>query len=104
MECPRCNTNAGPRGETERLRELGVSLDAGREPYGFLRSLPRGRRAIIERALDRLGANPFTEPAFIAFDADGEDVFHLLISGYVIAYHVDHAVRRILVYEIYRVR
>jgi mRNA-degrading endonuclease RelE of RelBE toxin-antitoxin system len=74
------------------------------EPYGFLRRLPRGRRLIIERALDRLGLNPFTEPSFIAFDADGEEVFHLFVSGHVIVYHVDHAVRRILVYEIYRVR
>ena len=74
------------------------------EPYGFLRCLPRGRRIVIERSLDRLGINPFIEPSFIGFDADGEEVFHLFVSGYVIVYHVDHAVRRILVYEIYRVR
>lgn len=74
------------------------------EAYGILRYLTRGRRAAIERALDRLGANPFTEPSFIAFDADGEEIFHFFVSGHVIVYHVDHAVRRILVYEIYRVR
>jgi mRNA-degrading endonuclease RelE of RelBE toxin-antitoxin system len=74
------------------------------EPYGFLWRLPRGRRTVIERVLDRLALNPFVEPSFIGFDADGEAVFHLFVSGFVIVYHVDHAVRRVLVYEIYRVR
>lgn len=73
------------------------------EPYRTLRGLPRRVRLIIERALDRLGQNPFTEPAFIGFDAEGGEVFHLFVAGYVVAYHVDHAVRRILVYEIIRV-
>ena len=77
-------------------------LDA--EPYGFLRRLPRGRRVVIERALDRLGHNPFTEPSFIGFDSEGDEVFHLFISSHVIVYHVDHAVRRVFVFEIYRVR
>jgi mRNA-degrading endonuclease RelE of RelBE toxin-antitoxin system len=74
------------------------------EAYGFLKRLPKGRRLLIERALDRLGERPFTEPAFIAFDAEGGEVFHLFIAGHVIAYHVDHAVRKILIYEIYRMR
>ena len=77
-------------------------LDA--EPYGVLRCLPRGRRLVLERASDRLGNNPFIEPSFIGFDAEGEEVFHLFISSHVIVYHVVHAVRRVFVFEIYRVR
>lgn len=58
----------------------------------------------MERALDRLAERPFTEPSFIAFDSDGADVFHLFVSDCVIVYHVDHAIRRLLIYEIYLVR
>lgn len=76
-------------------------LDA--EVYAFLKRVPRARRSGLERALDRLAEHPFTEPSFIAFDAEGGSVFHVFVSDYVIAYHVDHAVRKILIFEIYRV-
>ncbi len=76
-------------------------LDA--EAYSFLRRLPRSRRSLLERAIDRLADRPFTEPSFIGVDAEGVPVFHLFVSCYVIVYHVDHAVRKVLIYEIYRV-
>jgi hypothetical protein len=41
------------------------------DAYQVMRRLPRGRRGILERSLDRLATNPFSEPAFIGFDADG---------------------------------
>ena len=75
-------------------------LDA--EVYAFLKQLPRGRRGMLERSLDRLASVPFAEPDFISVDAGGEAVFHRFVRDWVIVYHVDHAVRRIFVFEIYR--
>lgn len=57
-------------------------LDA--EAYAVLRGMTRGRRALLERCLDRLAAAPFTEPDFIAFDADGSDVFHVFVRDHVV--------------------
>lgn len=73
------------------------------EAYHLLTRLSRSRRSTIERALDRLASNPFSDPAFIGFDADGEEIFHVFVSDFIIAYHVDHATKRVLIYEIVRV-
>ncbi len=70
------------------------------EPYAFLRSLKPTKRRPLERAIAQLAARPFTEPHFIGFDSDGEPIFHLFVGHHTLIYHVDHAVRRVLILEI----
>ncbi len=70
------------------------------EPYAFLRSLKPARRRPLERAITHLAARPFTEPHFIGSDAEGEPIFHFFVGRHTLIYHVDHAVRRILILQI----
>jgi mRNA-degrading endonuclease RelE of RelBE toxin-antitoxin system len=70
------------------------------EPYAHLRSLKPAQRRRLEREIARLAKRPFTEPSYIDFDADGRELFHLFIDRHTLIYHVDHAVRRILILQI----
>lgn len=70
------------------------------EPYGYLRGLRPAQRRRIERSLDLLAAQPFAEPSYIDFDSEGEELFHLFAGRHAIIYHVDHAVRRVLILQI----
>ena len=71
------------------------------EAHAFLRGLrPRERRR-LEREFDLLRDHPFSEPHFIELGAEGEALFHRVVSAYVIVYHVDHAVRRVFVQDIF---
>lgn len=70
------------------------------EPYAYLRSIKPASRRRLEREIGRLATRPFTEPSYIDFDADGEELFHLFVGRHTIIYHVDHAVRRVLIQQI----
>lgn len=79
---------------------LGYRWLIDEEAYAFLRSLSQRRRRQLERSIELLAAHPFTEPSYIDFDADDEELFHLFVGEYTIVYHVDHAIRRVLVQQI----
>lgn len=70
------------------------------EPYAYLRSLRPTHRRRLEGVLDSLATHPFTEPSFIEFDSDGEELFHCFAGSDTVIYHVDHAVRRVLILQI----
>jgi hypothetical protein len=70
------------------------------ESYGYLRAVRPAQRRRLETALDHLAAHPFAEPSYIDFDADGEELFHRFTDTHTLIYHVDHAVRRVLILEI----
>lgn len=70
------------------------------EAHTFLGNLNRRDRRKLEAAFDALRTHPFAEPSFVGFDSNGEEQFHLFIDGYAIAYHVDHAVRRVFIQQI----
>lgn len=70
------------------------------ESYRYLCRLSPGQRRRAESALDLLAAHPFTEPSYIDFDSEGEELFHRFVGRHTIVYHVDHAVRRIWVLQI----
>lgn len=67
------------------------------EAHAVLATLHRRDRRKLETAFDSLRAHPFAEPSFVGLDSNGEEQFHLFIDGYSIAYHVDHAVRRVFI-------
>ena len=57
-------------------------------------------KSFFKRALDLLAAHPFTEPSYIDFDSEGEELFHRFVGRHTIVYHVDHAVRRVLILQV----
>lgn len=71
------------------------------EAYGFLRAMKTRKRRRLERFIELLAMQPFTEPDYVDLDSDGAELFHLFVGEYTLVYHVDHAVHRVLVYEIY---
>lgn len=70
------------------------------ESYDYLRGLRPAQRRRLERALDLLAAHPFSEPSYIDFDSEGEELFHRFVDRHTIIYHLDHAVRRVMVLQI----
>ena len=79
---------------------LGYRWTLDEEAYAYLRALKPASRRQLEQTIARIAARPFTEPAYIDFDSDGEELFHLFVGRHTLIYHVDHAVRRILILEI----
>lgn len=82
------------------LSDPGYQWLLKEEAYVYLRALRRTQRRHLETVLDHLAAHPFTEPAYIDFDADGEELFHHFTGSHTVIYHVDHAVRRVLIQAI----
>lgn len=59
----------------------------------------RRQRKVLDRAHE-LARYPFVESDYRLKDADGRDIEHLLLDGFVFSYWVDHAARVILITEI----
>jgi hypothetical protein len=66
----------------------------------FILSLPkRQQRTVMSRAY-QLARYPFVESDYRLTDADGREMDHLLVDGFVFTYWVDHAKRLVMISEI----
>lgn len=66
--------------------------------------LPKRRQRKLVSLCNQLAKNPFIKADYTIRDADGRDVDHIKVEGFVIAYWVDHAVRKVMVVDIDDIR
>ncbi len=78
----------------------GYSWQIEGDAYRTLVTLSKRRRRLLERAIDGLAARPFQSPIYTDRSAEGMEFSVIESSGHLITYHVDHAIRRVLVAEI----
>ena len=66
----------------------------------FFISLSRRRqRKLLDRSHE-LAADPSFEPDFRGVDADGREVAHVMVDGFIFTYWVDHAVKRVMITDL----
>ena len=65
-----------------------------------LLGLKRSRLEPLLYDLRMLADDPFVCPDYTVRDVAGHDVEHLLISGFVVAFHLDHAVSELRILDI----
>ncbi|MBC7367939.1 MAG: hypothetical protein H7343_14195 [Undibacterium sp.] len=66
----------------------------------FFISLTRRRqRKLLDRAHE-WAADPFLAPDFRDVDADGRELAHVRVDGFIFIYWVDHAVKRVMVTDV----
>lgn len=66
----------------------------------YFSTLERRRRTkLIDRARE-LAADPSLTPDYGTIDADGRDICHLMVGGFVFTYWVDHAAKLVMIVEI----
>jgi len=70
----------------------------------FILSLPKRKGRKLLDTCNQLARNPFVESDYAIKDADGRDIEHISIAGFLIAYWVDHAVCKVLIVEVDAVR
>ena len=70
------------------------------EAYAFLRTLSVREQRRLEVVFNAMRDHPFSEPSFVEFDSDGQEVFHRFLDRYSIMYHIDHAARLVLIQHI----
>jgi mRNA-degrading endonuclease RelE of RelBE toxin-antitoxin system len=63
-------------------------------------NLPRRRQRKLVDLCNQLASNPFVKSDYSVKDADGRDIEHILVGGFVIAYWVDHAVCKVMIIEV----
>ena len=66
----------------------------------FLVSLPKRRQRKLLDTCKQLASNPFVRSDYYMKDADGRKIEHILVSGFVLAYWVDHPVHKVMIVEI----
>ena len=66
----------------------------------FFVSLPKRKQRKLLSICNQLASNPFIKSDYSVRDSDGRDIEHILVEGFVIAYWVDHPVRKVMVVEI----
>lgn len=66
----------------------------------FILSLPKRRQRKLVDLCNQLASNPFVKSDYSIKDADGRDIEHLLLGGFVIAYWVDHPVCKVMITEV----
>ncbi len=72
------------------------------DAYVHLCTLSGRDQRKLEQTFNLLRDHPFAEPSFVEHDSEGEAVCHLFLERYSIAYHVDHAVRLVLILQIHQ--
>ena len=66
----------------------------------FFISVPRRRqRKLLDRAHE-LAADPFLIPDFREDDAEGRELAHVMVDGFIFTYWVDHAVRQVMITDV----
>jgi len=66
----------------------------------FFAALSRRRqRQLLDRSRE-LAASPGVKPDYWSKDADGNDIANLMVGGFLFAYWVDHAVKKVMIVEI----
>ena len=63
-------------------------------------SLPKRRQRRLLGTCNQLARNPFIQADYSVRDADGRDIEHILVDGFVIAYWVDHPVCTVMIVEV----
>jgi mRNA-degrading endonuclease RelE of RelBE toxin-antitoxin system len=63
-------------------------------------SLPKRRQRRLLDTCNQLARNPSIHADYSVRDADGRDIEHILVDGFVIAYWVDHPVYRVMIIEV----
>lgn len=66
----------------------------------FIINLSRRKQRKLVDLCNQLASNPFIKSDYSMRDADGRDIEHLLIDGFVIAYWVDHPVCLVMITEV----
>jgi mRNA-degrading endonuclease RelE of RelBE toxin-antitoxin system len=66
----------------------------------FLVRLPKRRQRKLLDTCKQLASNPFIRADYHVKDADGRNIEHIAVSGFVIAYWVDHPVCKVMIVEI----
>lgn len=67
-------------------------------------NLPKRRQRKLLDTCNQLAKNPFIKSDYSIRDADGREIEHILVDGFVIAYWIDHAVCSMLIVEVDDVR
>ncbi|MES2695235.1 MAG: hypothetical protein V4773_17300 [Verrucomicrobiota bacterium] len=83
--------------------KLGYDWLVEGEAYRYLVSLPKRKRLLLERAFDSLASRPFQPTLYTEQGPDGSRLDSITASGHIVTYHVDHAIRRIWVTDIYKI-
>lgn len=66
----------------------------------FILSLPKQRQRIVMARAYQLARYPLLESDYHLPDADGREIEHLLVDGFMFTYWVDHAVKLVIIAEI----
>jgi len=66
----------------------------------FILSLPSRRQRRAMACAYQLARYPAVESDYQLRDADGRDIEHLLVDGFVFCYWVDHSVKVVMITEI----
>jgi hypothetical protein len=69
-----------------------------------LLALPKRRQRKLVDTCNQLARNPFIRSDYRIRDADGRDVEHIRVEGFVIAYWVDHPACKGMTVEVDDVR
>ena len=70
----------------------------------FILSLPKRRQRKFVDICNQLAKNPFVESDYRLKDSDGQDIEHILVNGFLIAYWVDHPVCLVMIVDVEDVR
>ena len=66
----------------------------------YFGTLPRRRRhKLIDRARE-LAADPTLVPDYWTIDADGRNISHLLVGGFIFTYWVDDSAKLVMIVEV----
>jgi hypothetical protein len=65
---------------------------------------PKRRQRKLVDTCNQLARNPFIRSDYRIRDAEGRDVEHIRVEGFVIAYWVDHPACKVMIVEVDDVR
>jgi hypothetical protein len=70
----------------------------------FIVALPKRKGRQVLDICNRLAIHPFVQSDNAIRDADGRDIQHVLVGGFLISYWVDHPACKVMIVEVDAVR